>query len=69
MTTLTINVPDKATEEIVEAIQRFGGEIVVIKETTREVSPIEEPEQGLNEVAAIRERKLPKLSLNRALRS
>lgn len=68
MATLTINVPDTVTEEITKVIRRFGGEIIAIKETAREITPIEELEQGLNEVAAIREGKLPKLSLKEALR-
>ena len=68
MTTLTINVPDTVTEEITKVIKRLGGEVLTIKEKAHEITPIEELEQGLNEVAAIREGKLPKLSLKEALR-
>jgi hypothetical protein len=68
MTTLIINIPDTATEEITKVIRRFGGDIVAIKETTRDITPIEELVQGLNEVIAIREGTLPKLSLKQALR-
>ena len=68
MTTLTINIPDTVTEEITEAIKRLGGQIVAINENSHEITPIEELEQGLKEVVAIRDGKLPKLSLKQALR-
>jgi hypothetical protein len=68
MTTLTINIPDTVTEEITKVIKRFGGEIVAVNETTHGITPIEELEQGLNEVVAIRKGELPKLSLKQALR-
>jgi cysteine synthase len=68
MTTLTINVPDTVTEELTKVIKSFGGEIIRIKETTRDTTPIEELEQGLNEVMDIRDGRLPKLSLKQALR-
>ena len=68
MTTLTINIPDTVTEEITKVIKRFGGQIVAINENSHEITPIAELEQGFKEVVAIRDGKLPKLSLKQALR-
>lgn len=67
MTTLTVNIPSSAQEKIAKLVKSLGGEVVRVAEP-KELLPIEELEQGFCEVKAIREGRMPKLSLKDALR-
>lgn len=67
MTTLTVNIPSSAKEKIAKFVKSLGGEVLSVAET-KEPLPIEELEQGFCEVKAIREGRMPKLSLKDALR-
>lgn len=67
MTTLTVNIPSSAKEKIAKFVKSLGGEVLSVAET-KELLPIEELEQGFCEVKAIREGRMPKLSLKDALR-
>lgn len=67
MTTLTVNIPSSAQEKIAKFVKSLGGEVVSVAEPKNQL-PIEELEEGLCEVKAIREGRMPKLSLKEALR-
>lgn len=67
MTTLPVNIPSSAQEKIAKLVISLSGEIVRVTEP-KDLLPIEELEEGFCEVKAIREGRVPKLSLKEALR-
>lgn len=60
MTTITVNIPDSATNEFNKFLQDLGGEVVEVVSTE---TPLGRLEEGLSEVKAIKEGKIKGLTL------
>ena len=61
MTTITVNIPDNATDKLSKFIQSLGGEVI---EVVSNESPLTKLEEGLCEVKAIKEGQIKGLSLS-----
>ena len=60
MTTLTVNIPDSATNRFNKFLQNLGGEVV---EVISKETPLSRLEEGLCEVKAIKEGKIKGFTL------
>lgn len=60
MTTLTVNIPDSATNKFNKFLQNLGGEVV---EVISKETPLSRLEEGLCEVKAIKEGKIKGFTL------
>ena len=61
MTTITVNIPDSATNKFTEFIKNLGGEVV---EVVSIETPLNRIEEGLCEVKAIKEGKINGFTLS-----